>query len=77
MPLHEIEQKIDRAVGAISSRFFCNEGTIAVISGVGVAGSFILGMPGVKEAIFIKSGLVDMHAFPSSAVGVGEVGWVV
>ena len=29
------------------------------------------------KAIFIKPSLVDLHAFTPSAVGVGEVGWIV
>ena len=77
IPFHEIEQEIDRAVGAVFSGFFCDQGSVPVISGIGVTGAFLLGVPGMIEAIFIKPGLIDMHTFTAAAVGVGEVGWIV
>lgn len=77
MAFHEIEEKINRAVGSVFPFFFRDQGTIAKISGVGVAGTFVFGVPGMKQAVFVESCLVDLHAGTPTKVGVGEVGRVV
>lgn len=77
MAFHEIEEKSNRAVGSVFSFFFRDQGTIAKISGVGVARTFVFGVPGMKQAVFVESCLVDLHAGTPTKVGVGEVGRVV
>ena len=77
MAFHEIQEKLNRAVRTVFSLFFRDQRTIAKIGWVGVARTFVLGVPGMEQAVLVESRLVHAHTRTPTKVGVGEIRRVV
>ena len=77
MAFHEIQEYSTERSGPYFPLFFRDQRTIAKIGRVGVAGTFVLGVPGTEQAVLVESRLVRAHTRAPSKVGVGEIRRVV
>ncbi len=80
MPLvsfHEVQNEVNRYVGAVLTLVFRDQFPVFKVSGSGIARTLVFGMPGMKQAMFVKTRAGHRHTFSAPSFGIRKFGRIV
>ena len=77
MTFQEVENEVYRDVGPVPPFQVLDQLAVPVKRRIGIPGTLVLGVPGVKEAMLVETCLRHLHALSTATFGVWEIRWII